>query len=104
MTCEIIKGRNGMHLIACSRGVRTKKCQFCKDPAQYECDAPRPRKKSGHCDARFCEKHRNKMGDLEGGEIIDTIDYCPKCFGDRRLNDEGLEEWTLDELMESGKS
>lgn len=87
MVCEIIKGRNGMSLIACSRGVRTKKCQFCSEAAEFECDAPKPRKKSGHCDARMCSTHRTKIGDQEIGDTVDTVDYCPRCSGvDRDAN------------------
>lgn len=79
MACETIRYRDGRVMRICMRSTRTKKCQFCKEPAEYECDAPRSRKKSGHCDALMCATHRTKIGDQEIGELIDTIDYCPRC-------------------------
>lgn len=79
MTCETIQKRDGMVVRICIRGLRGKKCRFCAESAEFECDAPRPRKKSGHCDAPMCPAHRTKVGDQELGDEIDTIDYCPKC-------------------------
>lgn len=54
--------------IICSRGVRSKKCQFCGGRCTKECDYP-SHKKSGTCDARMCDQHATP-----GGE---EIDYCP---------------------------
>ena len=79
MACDVVKKRDGSVFLLCSRGRRARKCQFCAEAAEFECDALRPRKKSGHCDARMCAKHRTKVGDQELGDEIDTIDHCPKC-------------------------
>lgn len=79
MTCEVFETRDGTRAIVCSRSVRTKKCQFCSEPAQFECDGPRPKKKSKHCDKRMCEAHCTKVGDVEVSDVVDTIDYCPDC-------------------------
>jgi hypothetical protein len=81
MVCERYKLRDGTVAIVCSRGVRPRKCQVagCDSYAEYECDGPRPRKKSGTCDKRLCEEHRTKVGDVEVSDVEDTIDYCPEC-------------------------
>jgi hypothetical protein len=81
MVCETFKTRDGTVAIVCCRGVRPRKCQVrgCDNYAAYECDGPRPRKKSGVCDMRVCEEHRTKIGDVEVGDIEDTVDYCPRC-------------------------
>lgn len=41
----------------------------CGRPAEFECDYPIPRKKSGTCDARLCAAHRT--------EIAPGRDACP---------------------------
>lgn len=79
MTCETVRYRDGRVVHFCMRGTRTKKCRFCDNSGEFECDAPNPRKKSGHCDALMCSGCRTKIGDQELGDEIDTIDYCPEC-------------------------
>lgn len=81
MTCDVVNKRDGSVFILCSRGKRTKKCRFCGEAGEFECDAPKPRKKSGHCDALMCSGCRTKVGDQELADEIDTIDYCPKFMG-----------------------
>lgn len=79
MTCDVIEKRDGTKVIICSRSLRGKRCKFCKKPATFECDGPKPRRKSKHCDAPMCGDCRTKIGDQELGDDVDTIDYCPNC-------------------------
>lgn len=79
MTCDVIKYRDGSTFILCNRGTKNKRCEFCREPAKYQCDGESKTRRSGTCDKRMCEEHRTSMGD-RGLELVeDTIDYCPTC-------------------------
>jgi hypothetical protein len=80
VSCEFFKTKDGaVRMILCSRGRKGLKCNFCKAPAEFECDAPKSRRKSGTCDKRMCAAHRTKLGDQQLGDVVDTIDICPDC-------------------------
>lgn len=81
MTCDVIKFVDGSHAIVCHRGTRAKRCQFCNEHASFECDGPKPKKKSGTCDKRMCESHRTKVRDTVTERVRDTVNHCPDCLG-----------------------
>lgn len=77
MTCDFIRYTDGTKFVMCRRSERTKRCQFCRGEAQYACDAPRPKKKSGTCDKRMCEACRILVSEDLSGAIVRTVDHCP---------------------------
>ena len=78
MTCESLRTRDGDTFIICSRAKRRrKKCDFCTELSDFQCDGPTTRKGKS-CDKHMCRAHATEMA--ESGEMfIDTIDYCPDC-------------------------
>ena len=61
MTCEPLPGGG----FVCNRSARRPRCGVpgCDRPAEFECDFPIARKKSGTCDARLCGAHATKAGE-----------------------------------------
>lgn len=70
---------NGSRGIICARGVRSKKCKWCKQPGLWLCDHPLAGKKRKTCDAPMCSEHRTPIG-------LDE-DYCPDCAQELTMND-----------------
>lgn len=64
------EGRLGTAIV-CSRAERPRKCKACGEKtADLLCDFPRPRKRSGTCDANLCERCAVVVGD--------DRHHCPK--------------------------
>jgi hypothetical protein len=79
MTCESLRMRDGTSFIICNRGRRkTKRCAFCKEIAEFQCDGAKKKGRKKTCDKYICRAHATEMA--ETGELfIETVDYCPDC-------------------------